>query len=228
MKSSSTIGRALAIAAAALVAALIAAIPASAASKDRNHDRIPDRWETKHGLSLHKNQARKDQDRDGLRNRGEFQASMDPRDDDTDNDGVEDGDEGAGTVTSFDAATGELVINVFNGDTISGTVDENTEIECENDDATEPDDHGDDVGDDGPNHDIGDDHGDDGPEHDVGDDNGGDDDNSGPGGDRRDHGEHGSEHADCTVDALVPGAIVREAELDLTADGLVYEEIELQ
>ena len=31
-----------------------------------------------------------------------------------------------------------------------------------------------------------------------------------------------------TVDALVPGTVVREAELHLTADGLVYEEIELR
>lgn len=229
MKTSSTIGRMLAIAGAALVAALIAAIPASAASKDRNHDQIPDRWEAKHGLSLKVNQARKDQDTDGLRNRGEFEAHMNPRDDDSDDDGVEDGDEGAGTVTSFDATTGELVINVFSGDTITGTVDADTEIECENDDATQPDDHGDDVGDDhgddGPGHDADDDNGDDGVEDEPGDDGDGD---GGPGHGRRDHDGHGPRGEHCTVDALVPGAIVREAELDLTADGLVYEEIELQ
>ena len=235
MNPSSTIARMLAVAGAALVAALIAAVPASAAAKDRNHDKIPDRWESKHGLSLNVNQARKDQDSDGLRNRGEFEARMDPRDDDTDGDGVEDGDEGAGTVTSFDAATGELVINVFSGDTITGTVDADTEIECSNDDATEPDDHGDDVGDDHGD-DVGDDHGDDGPGHDVGDDHGddstddesGDDGHGGPGSDRREHDGHGPSGEDCSVDALVPGAIVREAELDLTATGLVYEEIELQ
>ena len=211
MRTSNPITKALAVAAAALVGVLIAAVPASAASKDRNHDRIPDRWEAKHGLSLKVNQARKDQDTDGLRNRGEWQAKFDPRDDDTDGDGVEDGDEGAGTIASFDATTGELVIDVFSGDTVTGTVNADTEIECENDDATEPDDHGDDVGDD------------------VGDDEG--DDDGGPGHERSSHDgsdDHGDDDANCTVDALVAGAIVREAELDLTADGLVYEEIELK
>ena len=166
----------------------------------------------KHGLSLKVNQARKDQDTDGLRNRGEWKAKFDPRDDDTDGDGVEDGDEGAGTIASFDATTGELVIDVFSGDTVTGTVNADTEIECENDDATEPDDHGDDVGDD------------------VGDDEG-DDDGERPGHERSSHDgsdDHGDDDANCTVDALVAGAIVREAELDLTADGLVYEEIELK
>lgn len=211
MRTSNPITKALAVAAAALVGVLIAAVPASAASKDRNHDRIPDRWEAKHGLSLKVNQARKDQDTDGLRNRGEWKAMFDPRDDDTDGDGVEDGDEGAGTIASFDATTGELVIDVFSGDTVTGTVNADTEIECENDDATEPDDHGDDVGDD------------------VGDDEG--DDDGGPGHERSSHDgsdDHGDDDANCTVDALVAGAIVREAELDLTADGLVYEEIELK
>ena len=211
MRTSNPITKALAVAAAALVGVLIAAVPASAASKARTQERIPPRWDPKHGLSLTVNQARKDQDTDGLRNRGEWKAKFDPRDDDTDGDGVEDGDEGAGTIASFDATTGELVIDVFSGDTVTGTVNADTEIECENDDATEPDDHGDDVGDD------------------VGDDEG--DDDGGPGHERSSHersDDHGDDDANCTVDALVAGAIVREAELDLTADGLVYEEIELK
>jgi hypothetical protein len=80
----------------ALALGLLAITASTAAAKsDRNHDRIPDRWEKKHGLSLHVNQARRDQDRDGLKNLGEFRAKTDPRDDDTDNDGVEDGDEDA-------------------------------------------------------------------------------------------------------------------------------------
>jgi hypothetical protein len=77
-----------------LAVSLMGVAASSAAAKsDRNHDRIPDRWEKKHGLSLKVNQARRDQDRDGLKNLGEFRARTDPRDDDSDNDGVEDGDE---------------------------------------------------------------------------------------------------------------------------------------
>ncbi|HEX8854141.1 MAG TPA: hypothetical protein VF752_00970 [Thermoleophilaceae bacterium] len=84
----------LCVAAAALA---LLALPASAlaSSKDRNHDRIPDRWEKRHHLSLRVNQAKRDQDNDGLNNLGEFRSHTDPRDPDTDNDGVEDGDEDA-------------------------------------------------------------------------------------------------------------------------------------
>ena len=126
----------LSLAAAALVA------PGSAAASDGNDDSIPDSWEQGHGLSLNKDQAKRDQDRDGLRNRGEFRFRMDPRDDDSDDDGVEDGDEGAGTIASFDAATGRLVINTLGGDTASGLVTDDTEIECDHEDGE--DEHGDD------------------------------------------------------------------------------------
>src|SRR4051794_38133044 len=82
-----------------VVAAALAllALPggALAHSRDRNHDRIPDRWEKKFHLSLKVNQARKDQDKDGLNNLGEFKSHTNPRHADTDNDGVEDGDEDA-------------------------------------------------------------------------------------------------------------------------------------
>lgn len=224
----SSAGRCLTLGAAILLAALVAAVPAL--GKDRNHDSIPDKWEKKHHLSLKHDQARRDQDSDALRNRGEYRAGMNPRDDDSDDDGVEDGDEGAGTIASFDSVTGELVINIFNGDSVSGLVTDETEIECENDDADEPDDHGvdepgDDEGDDGPGDDEGgddegDDHGDDGPGHERSDEGG----------------DHGGDHAgeddcdgeECTVDDLQPGRVVREAELDLTASGLVFEEIELK
>src|SRR5919198_2237003 len=114
-------------------AALLAFAPGAMAHSwkgDRNHDRIPDRWERAHHLSLKVNQAKRDQDHDGLRNRGEFLAGDNPRDDDSDDDGVEDGQEKAGTVVSFTG--GVLVVHLFNGDDVKGTVDDNTEIECEN------------------------------------------------------------------------------------------------
>ena len=74
---------------AALGALALLALPSVAAAKDRNHDRIPDRWEKRHHLSLKVKQAARDQDRDQLRNRAEFLAGDDPRDSDSDDDGVD-------------------------------------------------------------------------------------------------------------------------------------------
>ncbi len=119
------------ILAAALGALAIFVLPAAASAKDRNHDRIPDKWEKRHHLSLSVNQARHDQDRDGLRNRGEFEAGDNPRNDDSDGDGVMDGEENAGTISAFDTASGKLTIALFNGDSISGLVTSGTEIKCE-------------------------------------------------------------------------------------------------
>ena len=81
------------LAAVSAVALALAGFAGSAAAKDRNHDKLPDKWEKRHKLSLKVNQAGKDQDRDGLRNRGEFRSHTDPRDTDSDDDGVEDSDE---------------------------------------------------------------------------------------------------------------------------------------
>jgi hypothetical protein len=185
---------------------------------DRNGDRLPDRWERAHHLSLKVNQAKRDQDHDGLRNRAEFMAGDDPRDADTDNDGIRDGKEKAGTVVSFTG--GVLVVHLFNGDDVKGTVDDNTEIECENAPTTttapaaraaDEGPGGGDEGDDdnsGPGH--GDDNGDRG--HDDGDDND----------DQENHGQPG-----CDASKLTPGATVGEAELKATAAGLVFEKIEL-
>ena len=120
---------------AALAFALFMILAGPAAARDRNDDRIPDRWEKRHHLSLKVKQAKRDQDGDGLRNRGEFKAGLDPRDDDSDNDGIEDGDENAGTIESFDAATGKLTIKLFNGDSVTGLVADDTKIECGADDG---------------------------------------------------------------------------------------------
>jgi hypothetical protein len=185
----------------ALAASLMLASAASA--HDRNRDRIPDRWERAHHLSLHVNQARRDQDHDGLNNRGEFRAHLNPRDADTDDDGIDDGDENAGTVASF--AGGVLTITLAGGGTLTANVTDDTEIECPpsatashdgGDDDHEGDDQGDDPGDD---------------------DDEGDDDH---------HGDchHGSE---CGTDALTTGAVVREAELKTQGGNAVWEEIKL-
>lgn len=79
---------------AGVLAALLLAVPGfSAGPRDANGDKLPDRWEKKHDLSLKVDQARKDQDRDGLRNMGEYKQGSDPRDADTDGDGDVDGDD---------------------------------------------------------------------------------------------------------------------------------------
>lgn len=191
------------------VAVLTVAAPATA--KDRNKDKIPDRWEKKYDLSLQKKQGRRDQDRDGLANRAEYRAKTSPRSSDSDDDGTDDGDEGAGKIVSYDPGTGELVINLFGGDTVSGLVTDETRIRCGcrgTDDDYGDDDSGNDRS---LLHGDGSGHGQDGDDEDDGD-NG--------------NGGHGDDRL-CTTDELVEGAVVSEAELELTADGLVFDEIEL-
>lgn len=205
----------------ALGALAILALPSLAAAKDRNHDRIPDRWEKRHHLSLKVKQTRRDQDGDSLKNLGEFQNGTNPRDADTDNDGLDDGtevevgddpgdedsdddgvmdgDENAGTVASFDGTT--LTIDLADGSSIDGLVTDRTEIEC---------DHGE-------GH-----HGDGGEGHQPASENGDDE----LGGDEGDSGDEGEDA--CTVDNLVPGAIVHEAEIHIGADGAVFEKVELE
>jgi hypothetical protein len=75
---------------AAVVVALFA-IPALASSRDGNGDRLPDRWEKKFDLSLAKNQAPRDQDKDGVKNIAEYQEGTNPREADSDDDGTTDG-----------------------------------------------------------------------------------------------------------------------------------------
>jgi len=215
----------------ALGALALLAMPGLAAAKDRNHDHIPDRWEKRHKLSLNVNQARHDQDGDHLRNRGEFLAGDNPRDRDSDDDGVMDGSEQAGTIASFDAATGRLVIDLFGTDAVAGLVTDETEIKCEDDgDATvssegpgsDEAESGDDRGDE--DDEVGDDNGGDnsGPGHDGEDDNSGPSDNSGPG-------HEGDDDRDrlCTTAELDPGAVVEEAELEIRDGCAVFEEVEL-
>jgi len=222
----------------ALGALALLAMPSLAAARDRNHDHVPDRWEKRHHLSLEVNQARLDQDRDHLRNRAEFLAGDNPRDRDTNDDGVMDGNENAGTIGSFDAATGKLVIDLFGGETISGLVTESTEIECEDHGASASSD-GSEAGDDDRGEGEVEPGDDDGGEHEVGDDNGGQDeeepgddnrgDNSGPGSESSGpgRGDDEDEAGNCTAADLVPGAVVREAELKVAGGQATFEEVEL-
>ena len=54
---------------------------------------MPDRWETRHGLSTQRDNAAGDPDGDGLANLAEYHRGGDPSDEDSDNDGHDDGDE---------------------------------------------------------------------------------------------------------------------------------------
>jgi hypothetical protein len=208
----------------ALGALALLAMPSLAAAKDRNHDRIPDKWEKRHHLSLNTNQARLDQDGDHLRNRAEFLADDNPRDRDSDDDGVMDGQEQAGTIASFDTESGKLVISLFGGKTISGLVTAGTEIECEEHHS------GATVSSEGPGSgevEPGDDNGGQGEEE-TGDDRG--DDNSGPGSQNSGPGRGDDKQGDggtCTTADLVPGAVVQEAELKVADNQATFEEVEL-
>ena len=222
---------ALQIALAALLGTLaILALPALASAKDRNHDHISDRWEKRHKLSLQVNQAHRDQDRDGLENLGEFRAGDNPRNDDSDDDGVMDGEENAGTIGAFDAASGKLTITLFGGESITGLVTPETEVKCEGPDdsaSTSSDGGGEQSGDDNGGQgeeEPGDDHGGRGEEE-PGDDHG---DNSGPGSDSS--GPGGGEHeggSSCSTSDLTVGAVVQQAELDLRNGVATFHEIEL-
>ena len=123
---------------AAILALLAVSAPGMAQAKDSNKDRIPDRWEKSHKLTLKKDQRKLDQDKDGLRNRGEFLADTNPRDKDSDDDGITDAKEKAGVIASYDADAGTLTITLYAGGELTGTVTDNTRVKCEDDTATAP------------------------------------------------------------------------------------------
>lgn len=78
----------------AVAAATAFAVPANAASRDGDHDGMPTTWEVRHKLNPRSNaDVRQDPDGDRLPNILEYRLGGDPRDEDTDNDGQDDGDE---------------------------------------------------------------------------------------------------------------------------------------
>jgi hypothetical protein len=102
-----------------------------------------------------------------------------------------------GTITSFDATTGELVITTTKGRELSALVTDDTHIQCSNrqDDAATTSRHGDD------DHGAGDDHG-----H---------------------HGRHGHHSSKCSTDDLVAGTVVRRARIDVDGDDAVWTKLKL-
>lgn len=204
----------------AIGALAMLAVPSIAAAKqrDRNHDGIPDHWEKRHHLSTKVNQARRDQDRDHLRNLAEFEAGTNPRNPDTNGNGISDGEEHAGKIASFDPVTGRLVIDLFGGDTVSGLVTEETEIECGSQkgagaSASDVNDGEEGSGDEQ----QGEEPGDDGGQEESGDDEG----------DQEEPGDDEGQGSSCSTANLEVGAVVHEAELQLEEGIAVFEKVEL-
>jgi cobalamin biosynthesis protein CobT len=199
---------------------LMLAIPSLAAAKqrDRNHDGIPDRWEKRHHLSTKVNQARRDQDRDHLRNLAEFEAGTNPRNPDTNGNGIPDGEEHAGKIASFDTETGRLVIDLFGGDTVSGLVTEETEIECggQKGASASSSDSGDEAAG-SEDEQQGEEPGDDGGQEESGDDEG----------DQEEAGDDEGQGSNCSTADLEVGAVVHEAELQIEEGSAVFEKVEL-
>lgn len=129
-------------------------------------------------------------------------------------------DETAGKVASL--ANGTLTIALTDGSTVSAKVTESTAIECRSTMASAASDGGPGGGAHDDENDQSDDRGHDGQS------------NSGPGSGRGDEneGDRGDEGAQdeaehCTTAALVPGAVVREAELSVSSAGSVWQKVEL-
>jgi hypothetical protein len=192
---------------------------------DRNHDRIPDRWECRHRLSLTVKQTNRDPDHDGLNNRGEFQAGDDPHRADSDGDGVNDGNEHAGTIQSFVADqgspnTGTLTIALAGNGTVTGKVTGDTRCQVRTETPTaQTSDNGE----------QGDDRGDDHPGDHSQQTTPSRDENEGeePDGDNHD-GDHADEgERPCTAADFTQGRAVTEADLKLADGQAIFKEIEL-
>lgn len=199
----------LGVVAAAVLALFAISLPATASAKDRNQDKIPDRWERSHKLSLKRDQRKLDQDGDGLRNRGEWLAGTSPRDGDSDNDGVSDLKEKAGVISAYDEETGELTITLYAGGELTGSVTDETRVNCESEGSS-----GDDSSDE--SDDAGNLRGDD----ESGDDSTGEP--AGPGAAR-----HGGCDGNCSVDDVADGVEVTEAVVRYTSSGKVFRELEI-
>jgi len=177
----------------------------SASARDTNSDHIPDQWEKHYDLSLKVDQAKRDQDSDQMRNRAEYHAGTDPRDADSDGDGIPDADENAGEVTSFtpgaEDGTGTLVIDLYAGGTLSGEVSAETEIVCAADAGDEE----------APLSSPGGPGGSFAP--------GGDAPSEGTAPSQSGGGQNCPDGTECSTDELVPGAVVHEATVDVTSNG---------
>ncbi len=237
-----------------LAATAFAVAPIALARHSSNkisHARKLARWEHRYHFTLTKANALADADSDSVSNVSEFVDNTNPKNADTNHNGVPDGSEdhnhngvkdnhdAAATVSSFTAATATapavLVIKLTDGTIETGQVTADTEIKCETapvvsttpttppTPATVRDHGGDDGG--GPiqvSTTPVSPSGSTGSHQGHGDDNGqGDDDNEG------DDNNAGNQASMCTTADLTVGAVVHSAELKITSAGAVFKEIEL-
>jgi hypothetical protein len=165
------------LAAVLTIAGTMGAVPALAGTHHHHHrpadsdrDGMPNTWERAHGLAVHHRNANKDPDHDGLVNLGEYKQrtrphvadtdgdglvdgaevhrfGTNPKNDDSDHDGIEDGDEDGnhdgvcdegedgdgegfvGSVISYDAGTGQLLFESTMGYPVVGIVSGETDLE---------------------------------------------------------------------------------------------------
>jgi hypothetical protein len=209
------------------IAAALLAVPAGVLARhgrhdrvDRDHDRMADKWERRHHLNTHINDARKDPDHDGRSNLSEFRHHTDPQK------ANDDDNEISGTIVSFQNNVLTIQPATQGAAPVSGTVNDQTRIEC--------DDAGDD---DAPATQPGATMSRDGGSDDGSDDNSGPgSDNSGPGsnhesGDDDAQGENDDDQGDdnaCSSADLKPNAQVHEAKFVKATDGTtVFTKIEL-
>lgn len=154
ISSSGTAGRRIVAALTGTVVAL--ALPATvglgaavAADRDRDDDGIPNRWESTHGMNPDRAaDALRDFDKDGLANLREYRLRSLIRDEDTDNDGHDDGDE----VTDGFASTKVKVADTdddgvldgdedADGDDVDNEDEDDARETCARDDDDRDDDH---------------------------------------------------------------------------------------
>lgn len=157
---------------AGILLALAMIAPHSALAKvkgDRDRNGIPDSWEVRYGLKKSSKSQKKatkryvrkaairianaDPDQDDLSNVEEWRGHTNPKNDDTDGDGVLDGDEN-GVVISFNG--NHLRVLMPGEGLVEGVVDEDTLVFCEPGDGSIVDDEEQAVEDD-PYSDVGDD-----------------------------------------------------------------------
>ena len=143
-----------ALSASAVTALLLAGIgaPAVAAGRDTDRDGIPNRWEKSHGMNpLRAADAKADFDRDALSNVAEYRHGSALRDEDTDNDGHDDGDElndGTATTDVDDADTDNDGVEDgdedFDDDEVDNEDEDDAGESCRKDDDDKDDDNVDD------------------------------------------------------------------------------------